>query len=65
MVVTGNGTCLRTEQVGRNTVSQRDPTVLFIWNGVVAEVTLQCVDRQELVEHTVVSTMNEIKKNHK
>ncbi|KAK9664424.1 hypothetical protein RND81_14G040800 [Saponaria officinalis] len=33
--------------------------------GVVAEVTLQCVDRQELVEHTYVSNMTEIKKNHK
>ncbi|CAA0837425.1 L-galactono-1-4-lactone dehydrogenase-mitochondrial [Striga hermonthica] len=33
--------------------------------GVVAEVTLQCVERQELVEHTSVSNMKEIKKNHK
>ncbi|KAK6124867.1 hypothetical protein DH2020_041401 [Rehmannia glutinosa] len=33
--------------------------------GVVAEVTLQCVERQELVEHTYVSNMKEIKKNHK
>ncbi|KAL0404845.1 UNVERIFIED_CONTAM: L-galactono-1,4-lactone dehydrogenase, mitochondrial [Sesamum radiatum] len=33
--------------------------------GVVAEVTLQCVERQELVEHTYVSSMKEIKKNHK
>ncbi|XP_074276778.1 L-galactono-1,4-lactone dehydrogenase, mitochondrial [Silene latifolia] len=33
--------------------------------GVVAEVTLQCVDRQELVEHTYISNMSEIKKNHK
>ncbi|CAN0907940.1 L-galactono-1,4-lactone dehydrogenase, mitochondrial [Linum grandiflorum] len=33
--------------------------------GVVAEVTLQCVDRQELVEHTYVTDMNDIKKNHK
>ncbi|KAF5747957.1 L-galactono-1 4-lactone dehydrogenase mitochondrial-like isoform X1 [Tripterygium wilfordii] len=33
--------------------------------GVVAEVTLQCVDRQELVEHTVVSSMKELKKNHR
>lgn len=33
--------------------------------GVVAEVTLQCVERHELVEHTFVSTANEIKKNHK
>jgi L-galactono-1,4-lactone dehydrogenase len=33
--------------------------------GVVAEVTLQCVERHELVEHTFVSNANEIKKNHK
>ncbi|CAN1256504.1 L-galactono-1,4-lactone dehydrogenase, mitochondrial, partial [Linum perenne] len=33
--------------------------------GVVAEVTLQCVDREELVEHTYVTDMNDIKKNHK
>ncbi|KAJ3681053.1 hypothetical protein LUZ60_015542 [Juncus effusus] len=33
--------------------------------GVVAEVTLKCVDRHELVEHTFVSNLNEIKKNHK
>ncbi|CAG7869832.1 unnamed protein product [Brassica rapa] len=33
--------------------------------GVVAEVTLQCVERQELLEHTYVSTLEEIKKNHK
>ncbi|EPS69983.1 l-galactono-1,4-lactone dehydrogenase [Genlisea aurea] len=33
--------------------------------GVVAEVTLQCVDRHQLVEHTYVSNMMEIKRNHK
>lgn len=33
--------------------------------GVVAEVTLQCVERQELLEHTYVSSLEEIKKNHK
>ncbi|XP_010543522.1 PREDICTED: L-galactono-1,4-lactone dehydrogenase, mitochondrial isoform X2 [Tarenaya hassleriana] len=33
--------------------------------GVVAEVTLQCVERQELVEHTYVSNLQQIKKNHK
>lgn len=33
--------------------------------GVVAEVTIQCVERQELEEHTVISNMEEIKKNHK
>lgn len=33
--------------------------------GVVAEVTLQCVERHELVEHTYVSNLQDIKKNHK
>lgn len=33
--------------------------------GVVAEVTIQCVEREELVEHSVISNMEEIKKNHK
>ncbi|CAI0439822.1 unnamed protein product, partial [Linum tenue] len=33
--------------------------------GVVAEVTLQCVERQELVEHTYVTDMKDLKKNHK
>ncbi|KAJ0976159.1 hypothetical protein J5N97_018124 [Dioscorea zingiberensis] len=33
--------------------------------GVVAEVTIQCVDRHELLEHTFVSNLNEIRKNHK
>lgn len=33
--------------------------------GVVAEVTLQCVERHELMEHTFVSNADEIKKNHK
>ncbi|XP_071720222.1 L-galactono-1,4-lactone dehydrogenase, mitochondrial [Rutidosis leptorrhynchoides] len=33
--------------------------------GVVAEVTLQCVERQELIEHTFVSNLAEIKKKHK
>ncbi|KAK7267145.1 hypothetical protein RIF29_19809 [Crotalaria pallida] len=50
---------------------EKDPELFYLARcglgglGVVAEVTLQCVDRQELVEHTAVSTMNEIKKNHK
>ncbi|XP_027364130.1 L-galactono-1,4-lactone dehydrogenase, mitochondrial [Abrus precatorius] len=50
---------------------EKDPELFYLARcglgglGVVAEVTLQCVDREELVEHTVVSTMNEIKKNHK
>ncbi|GMH20189.1 hypothetical protein Nepgr_022030 [Nepenthes gracilis] len=33
--------------------------------GVVSEVTLQCVDRQELVEHTYISNLKDIKKNHR
>lgn len=49
----------------------RDPELFYLARcglgglGVVAEVTLQCVDRQELVEHTYVSSMKEIKENHK
>lgn len=49
----------------------KDPELFYLARcglgglGVVSEVTLQCVERQELVEHTYVSTMNEIKKNHK
>ncbi|XP_052172438.1 L-galactono-1,4-lactone dehydrogenase, mitochondrial isoform X2 [Diospyros lotus] len=50
---------------------EKDPELFYLARcglgglGVVAEVTLQCVDREELVEHTYVSTMKEIKKNHK
>ncbi|KAK4795549.1 hypothetical protein SAY86_027875 [Trapa natans] len=50
---------------------EKDPELFYLARcgigglGVVAEVTLQCVDRHELVEHTSVSTMKEIKKNHK
>ncbi|KAL3637185.1 hypothetical protein CASFOL_019484 [Castilleja foliolosa] len=50
---------------------EKDPELFYLARcglgglGVVAEVTLQCVDRQELVEHTYISNMNEIKKNHK
>ncbi|CAO2831640.1 unnamed protein product [Amaranthus hypochondriacus] len=50
---------------------EKDPDLFYLARvglgglGVVAEVTLQCVDRQELVEHTYVSNMDEIKKNHK
>ncbi|KAJ7976684.1 L-galactono-1,4-lactone dehydrogenase [Quillaja saponaria] len=33
--------------------------------GIVAEVTIQCVEREELVEHTAVLNIKEIKKNHK
>lgn len=50
---------------------EKDPELFYLARcglgglGVVAEVTLQCVERQELVEHTYVSNMKEIKKNHK
>ncbi|OAY43281.1 L-galactono-1,4-lactone dehydrogenase, mitochondrial [Manihot esculenta] len=50
---------------------EKDPELFYLARcglgglGVVAEVTLQCVDRQELVEHTFISNMKEIKKNHK
>ncbi|XP_054789283.1 L-galactono-1,4-lactone dehydrogenase, mitochondrial [Prosopis cineraria] len=50
---------------------EKDPELFYLARcglgglGVVAEVTLQCVERQELVEHTFISTMSEIRKNHK
>ncbi|KAJ4706277.1 L-galactono-1,4-lactone dehydrogenase [Melia azedarach] len=50
---------------------EKDPELFYLARcglgglGVVAEVTLQCVERQELVEHTTVSNIKEIKKNHK
>lgn len=50
---------------------EKDPELFYLARcglgglGVVAEVTLQCVERQELVEHTFISTIKEIKKNHK
>ncbi|KAI5318053.1 hypothetical protein L3X38_037761 [Prunus dulcis] len=47
---------------------EKDPELFCLARcglGVVAEVTIQCVERQELVEHTSVSNMEEIKKNHK
>ncbi|KAJ6316789.1 hypothetical protein OIU78_019965 [Salix suchowensis] len=50
---------------------EKDPELFYLARvglgglGVVAEVTLQCVERQELVEHTFISNMKDIKKNHK
>nr|XP_016464403.1 PREDICTED: L-galactono-1,4-lactone dehydrogenase, mitochondrial-like [Nicotiana tabacum] len=50
---------------------EKDPELFYLARcglgglGVVAEVTLQCVERQELVEHTFLSNMKDIKKNHK
>nr|GMD42996.1 L-galactono-1,4-lactone dehydrogenase, mitochondrial [Ipomoea batatas] len=50
---------------------EKDPALFYLARcglgglGVVAEVTLQCVEQQELVEHTYISTMKDIKKNHK
>ncbi|KAK6244255.1 hypothetical protein QUC31_010664 [Theobroma cacao] len=50
---------------------EEDPELFYLARcglgglGVVAEVTIQCVERQELVEHTSVSNMKDIKKNHK
>ncbi|XP_027176145.1 L-galactono-1,4-lactone dehydrogenase, mitochondrial [Coffea eugenioides] len=50
---------------------ENDPELFYLARcglgglGVVAEVTLQCVERQELVEHTFVSNLKDIKKNHK
>lgn len=49
----------------------KDPELFYLARcglgglGVVAEVTIQCVEREQLVEHTYVSTMKDIKKNHK
>ncbi|WCJ33342.1 L-galactono-1 4-lactone dehydrogenase mitochondrial [Euphorbia peplus] len=59
---------------GKGTIEiskEEDPELFYLARcglgglGVVAEVTLQCVERQELVEHTSVMTMKDIKKNHK
>ncbi|KAJ8760138.1 hypothetical protein K2173_010994 [Erythroxylum novogranatense] len=50
---------------------EKDPELFYLARcglgglGVVAEVTLQCVERQELVEHTFMSNMKDIRKNHK
>lgn len=50
---------------------EKDPELFYLVRcglgglGVVAEVTLQCVERQELLEHTYVSNMKDIKRNHK
>ncbi|XP_073034310.1 L-galactono-1,4-lactone dehydrogenase, mitochondrial-like isoform X1 [Primulina eburnea] len=50
---------------------EKDPELFYLVRcglgglGVVAEVTLQCVERQELLEHTYVSNMNDLKRNHK
>ncbi|KAL9256580.1 L-galactono-1,4-lactone dehydrogenase, mitochondrial-like protein [Drosera capensis] len=50
---------------------EKDPELFYLARcglgglGVIAEVTLQCVNRHELVEHTYISNLKEIKKNHK
>ncbi|TVU50823.1 hypothetical protein EJB05_02214, partial [Eragrostis curvula] len=50
---------------------EKDPELFYLARcglgglGVVAEVTLQCVERHQLVEHTFVSNADEVKKNHK
>ncbi|XP_068658486.1 L-galactono-1,4-lactone dehydrogenase 2, mitochondrial [Aristolochia californica] len=49
---------------------EKDPKLFYLARcglgglGVVAEVTIQCVERHELVEHTFVSNIKDIKKNH-
>ncbi|XP_044985144.1 L-galactono-1,4-lactone dehydrogenase 2, mitochondrial isoform X1 [Hordeum vulgare subsp. vulgare] len=49
---------------------EKDPDLFYLARcglgglGVVAEVTLQCVERHQLVEYTFVSNADEIKKNH-
>lgn len=59
---------------GKGTIEvsrEKDPELFYLARcglgglGVVSEVTLQCVERQELVEHTYVSNVKDIKKNHK
>ncbi|KAK1277710.1 hypothetical protein QJS04_geneDACA007409 [Acorus gramineus] len=50
---------------------ENDPELFYLARcglgglGVVSEVTIQCIDRHELVEHTFVSNLKEIRKNHK
>ncbi|EEC68837.1 hypothetical protein OsI_37417 [Oryza sativa Indica Group] len=50
---------------------EKDPDLFYLARcglgglGVVAEVTLQCVERHQLIEHTFVSSADEVKKNHK
>ncbi|KAF2909465.1 hypothetical protein DAI22_11g027800 [Oryza sativa Japonica Group] len=50
---------------------EKDPDLFYLARcglgglGVVAEVTLQCVERHQLIEHTFVSNADEVKKNHK
>lgn len=50
---------------------EKDPELFYLARcglgglGVVAEVTIQCVESQQLVEQTFVSTMKDLKKNHK
>ncbi|CAN6444117.1 unnamed protein product [Victoria cruziana] len=50
---------------------EKDPELFYLARcglgglGVVAEVTIQCVDRHQLVEHTFVSNYKEISKNHR
>ena len=50
---------------------EKDPELFYLARcglgglGVVVEVTLQCVERHQLVEHTFVSNADEVKKNHK
>ena len=50
---------------------EKDPELFYLARcglggvGVIAEVTLQCVERHQLVEHTFVSNAYKVKKNHK
>ncbi|KAL5570685.1 hypothetical protein UlMin_020282 [Ulmus minor] len=50
---------------------EKDPKLFYLAGcglrslGVVAEVTILCIERQELAAHTTISNMEEIKKNHK
>eukprot|EP01018_Ginkgo_biloba_P030113 Gb_36463 [translate_table: standard] len=59
---------------GKGTIdlsAEKDPELFYLARcglgglGIVAEVTLQCVPRHQLVEHTFVSNIKEIRKKHK
>lgn len=59
---------------GKGTIdisAEKDPELFYLARcglgglGIVAEITLQCVPRHQLVEHTFVSNMKEVRKRHK
>lgn len=59
---------------GKGTIdlsAEKDPELFYLARcglgglGIVAEITLQCVPRHKLVEHTFVSNIKEVRKKHK